>query len=217
MNSFAGLCEAYGADITAVREGVASDSRIGASYLFAGIGFGGSTLTKDLETASRLAKAKGLPAELFDAIAAINVFQEESFVRRVLDFYGDGIVQKRIAVWGAAFKPRTDDLHSAPALRVIDALLEAGASVCVYDPTASAGVRERYGDRVTIAAKSYAALEDADGLVITTEWNEFRRPDYERMAGLMRQPVIFDGRNLYTPKVMEKYGFRYISIGRPSV
>ena len=217
MNEVATLCAACGADVSEVREGLAADSRIGASYLFPGLGFGGSCLPKDLVACSKLAESAGLKTHIMDAVSAVNREQQQRFIETILAFYGPEIKGKRIAVWGASFKPKTDDLRDGPALRVIDALLAAGAETVVYDPVAERNLTRVYGDRITIVPKNYAALQDADGLVITTEWNEFRRPDYERMASLMREKVIFDGRNLYTASVLGKLGFRYFSIGRPSV
>jgi UDPglucose 6-dehydrogenase len=217
MNELSTICEAYDADIAAVREAVAADSRIGSAYLFPGIGFGGSCLPKDVVGAARLAENAGLPANLLMAIAKVNDRQLDSFIARMLAHYGASLCGRRIAIWGATFKPRTDDLRGAPALQIIDALLNRGAEVTVYDPIAGPKLRETYGTRIVVAAKSYAALEGADGLVIATEWNEFRRPDYERMAQLMHERIIFDGRNLYTPKVMAEAGFHYYSVGRPTV
>jgi UDPglucose 6-dehydrogenase len=217
MNEIATLCEAYGADVSEVREGLAADTRIGASYLFPGLGFGGSCLPKDVVACSKLAEQAGLKSHIMDAVSAVNQEQQQRFIDTILSFYGPEITKKRIAIWGASFKPKTDDLRGGPALRVIDALLEAGADVVVYDPVAERNLVHVYDERITIVPKNYAALQQADGLVITTEWNEFRRPDYERMASLMREKVIFDGRNLYTASVLKKLGFRYFSIGRPSV
>lgn len=217
MNQLADLCEACDANISEVREGVGADDRIGTSFLFPGIGFGGVGLPKDLATTIRLAKDKGVDCDLFEAVRNVNRRRRRQFLQRILEFYGDQITTKRIAVWGAAFKPRTDDIRNAPALRVVDGLLEAGAQVCIYDTVAAERLRAHYGDRVTVAPKYYAALEGADGLVIMTEWNEFRRPDYARMKQVMREPVIFDARNLYTPGVMREEGFRYFSIGRAPV
>jgi len=217
MNELAALCEALGADIGEVREGLMTDSRIGAVYLFPGLGFGGSCLPKDTVACARLGEEKGVPCDMLEATTAVNERQAARFTERILAFYGEGIAEKRIALWGASFKPRTDDIRHAPALRVVDALLEAGAAVTVYDPVAGAKVGAQYGDRVVVAPKYYAALEGAHGLVIATEWREFHNPDFDRMAGLMSERVIFDGRNLYTPKVMADHGFRYFSIGRPSV
>jgi UDPglucose 6-dehydrogenase len=217
MNEIATLCAAYGADVGEVREGLAADSRIGASYIFPGLGFGGSCLPKDLVACSKLAESAGLKTHIMDAVSTVNREQQQRFIETILEYYGAGINGKRIAIWGASFKPKTDDLRDGPALRVIDALLAAGAETVVYDPAADRNLERVYGDRITIVPKNYAALEEADGLVITTEWNEFRRPDYERMASLMREKVIFDGRNLYTASVLAKLGFRYFSIGRLGV
>ncbi len=217
MNEFAQLCEAYGADIAEVREGLAADSRIGPSYLFPGVGYGGSCLPKDVQACAHLAANRGIASPLLESVHTVNESQQTNFVKRILDFYGSDIATKRIAIWGASFKPKTDDLRGGPALRVIDALLDAGATVVVHDPVADKTLHQHYGDRIAIAQKSYVALDGADGLVICTEWNEFRRPDYERMASLMRERVIFDGRNLYTTKVLAQHGFRYFSIGRPAV
>ena len=215
VNQIADLCEVYGADIAEVREGIAADERIGSTFLFPGIGFGGAGLPKDLNTCIALGKEMGVSHDLFSAIVDVNDRRLDQFLHRILDYYNSNIASKRIAIWGASFKPRTDDLRGAPAVKLIDALKEAGAAVSVYDPVAGPRLRERYGDSITIVNKYYTALEGADGLIITTEWNEFRRPDYERMGTLMREKVIFDGRNLYTPSVMKDHGFRYFSVGRP--
>ena len=217
MNQLADICSAYEADIAEVREGLASDYRIGPTFLFPGLGFGGLGLPKDLMTCIKLAHDKQLDSDLIEAIHQVNQRRREQFLERILTYYGDAIGSKRLAVWGASFKPRTDDLRGAPSLYLIDGLRAAGAAVVAYDPVAAAKLKKRYGDSITIVSKYYAALEDADGLVIVTEWNEFRRPDYDRMGRLMREKVIFDGRNLYTPSVMKDKGFRYFSIGRPSV
>ena len=215
INELASICEAHGADIGEVREGLMTDSRIGATYLFPGLGFGGSCLPKDAVACARFAREKGVPSNMLEAVVAVNEHQRTAFVRRILDHYGEDAAGKKIAVWGASFKPRTDDIRMSPALGVIDALLDAGMQVAVYDPVAGPRVSEHYGERVSVAAKSYAALEQSDGLVIATEWREFHYPDFERMAGLMRERVIFDGRNLYNPKVPTQHGFRYFSVGRP--
>jgi len=217
MNQLADICAAHGADIAEVREGVGSDDRIGPTFLFPGIGFGGAGLPRDLATCIRLAKSHDIKADIIEAIAAENVRRRELFLERILTFYGDTIKGSRIAVWGVSFKPRTDDLRGAPGLFLIDGLLEAGAEVVAFDPVSIPKLRQRYGKKIALASKYYQALDGADGLVIVTEWNEFRRPDYERMGGLMKQRVIFDGRNLYTPKVLAEHGFKYYSVGRPSI
>lgn len=217
MNEMATLCEGYDADINAVREGVAADSRIGHAYLFPGLGLGGSCLPKDVQAGAFMARDKGLPCYLLDAITEMNTEHLKRFAERILNYYGESLSGSVIAVWGAAFKPRTDDIRGAPALVIIDALLEAGARVNVFDPAAERKLAEHYGGRISLAPKAYNALEGADGLVICTEWREFHRPDYERMGELMNQKVVFDGRNLYTPSIMAKMGFRYFSVGRPTV
>jgi len=217
MNELANICEAFGGDVTHIREGLAADSRFGTSYLFPGLGYGGSCLPKDVSALAHIAKDKGLKCDILDAVGTVNERQKDLFVERILDFYGKDIGKKRIAIWGASFKPKTDDLRDGPALKLIDALIEKGSEIIVYDPVAGPRVRDRYGDAVTIAEKNYEALKDADGLAVVTEWNEFRRPDYAKMADLMREKVIFDGRNIYTPEMMKELGFRYFSIGRQAV
>jgi len=217
MNELANISQAYGADIAAVREGLAADSRIGAAYLFPGLGFGGSCLPKDVAACGRLARSMGVEANMLEAVLAVNKAQARVFAQTIVDYYGEAIGEKRLTFWGLSFKSRTDDIRNAPALNVLDVVLEAGASVTAYDPKAGPNVAARYGDRIVVASKSYEALEGADGLVVSTEWNEFRQPDFPRMAELMREQVIFDGRNLYRPKVLAEHGFKYLSVGRPPV
>ncbi len=214
MNELADLCEAWDCDINDVREAVGSDGRIGPTFLFPGLGFGGAGLPRDLTTCIKLGRDRGVAVELLEAVKSVNDRRRALFLQRILAHYGGTLEGKTIAVWGASFKPRTDDLRGAPALDIIDGLRAAGASVRVYDPVAGPRLEKRYGGAVAVIPKYYAALEGADGLVIITEWNEFRRPDYARMAQLMRERVIFDGRNLYTPAVMGRGGFQYYSIGR---
>lgn len=217
MNEMANLCSAYGADITLVRDAVAADSRIGHAYLFPGLGLGGSCLPKDVKAAAHMGQNQDVPCYLLEATIQTSEAHLNRFLQAILDHYGDDLKDKRIAIWGVTFKPRTDDIRGAPALRIIDALLAAGAEVRAFDPAGGPKLRKQYDGRVAVAPKAYNALEDADGLVICTEWREFHRPDYERMASLMRDKVIFDGRNLYTPKTMLDLGFRYFSVGRPAV
>ncbi|HNR36907.1 MAG TPA: UDP-glucose/GDP-mannose dehydrogenase family protein [Candidatus Hydrogenedentes bacterium] len=214
INELANICEAYGADIGEVREGLMADSRIGSTYLFPGLGFGGSCLPKDVVACATFARDKGIPCDMLDAVSAVNDRQVQMFIDRIFRHYGGSVTGRRFAIWGLSFKPRTDDIRHAPALRVLDALLEGGASAAVYDPVANRKVAAIYGDRILVGAKSYAVLEGADGLVIATEWREFHNPDFARIASLMREKVIFDGRNLYNPKVLAGHGFRYYSIGR---
>lgn len=217
MNQLADICQPFGANIADVREALSADERIGTTFLFPGLGYGGFGLPKDLATMVRLAKEKNVPVDLIEAVVNVNQRRREHFLERILSHYGDRIAEKSLAFWGASFKPRTDDLRGAPAVFLIDGLLEAGASITVFDPAATTRLNEKYGDRVQTAPKAYQALDGADGLIIATEWNEFRRPDYERMGELMNEKTIFDGRNLYTPAVMQKAGFKYISIGRAEV
>jgi UDPglucose 6-dehydrogenase len=215
VNELANVSAALGADISKVREVVMSDSRIGASYLFPGLGFGGSCLPKDVLAAVNMAKSRQIPCPVLEGIAATNQWQRRHFVERILEHYGEAIPNKRIALWGVSFKPRTDDVREAPAIYIIERLLDAGAEVVVYDPVSGPKVHATFSNRAAVMNKMYSCLEDADGLVIATEWREFHQPDFERMAKLMRERVIFDGRNLYTPKTLAEYGFRYFSIGRP--
>lgn len=215
VNELANIAEAHGADINEVRQVLMSDSRLGAAYLFPGLGFGGSCLPKDVAALAKLAREKDLPRGIIEGVTSTNEAQSRRFVERIKSFYAGGVSGKRIALWGATFKPRTDDLRSAPALEIIEALLAAGAVVIVFDPVASKGLRDLHGDKIAVAAKMYDGVQDADGLVIATEWREFHNPDFERMAKIMRHPVIFDGRNLYEPKTMKSHGFTYFSVGRP--
>ena len=217
VNELANIAEAYGADIVRVREALMSDSRLGSTYLFPGIGFGGSCLPKDVKAAAQMARLKGLGCAMLEGITATNEAQCERFIERVVAHYGDSLPAKRLAVWGASFKPRTDDVREAPALKVIDALVERGAEVVAYDPVAGSKLASIYGDRLRLAPKMYVCLEEAHGLLIATEWREFHNPDFERMGNLMRERVVFDGRNLYSPKAMKEYGFHYYSVGRPSI
>ncbi len=214
MNEIANICDTCGADVSAVREGMMADSRIGSTYLFPGLGFGGSCLPKDMVACAESVEGKGVPCDMLKAITAVNERQIEVFLQRITNYYGGNLSGKHIAVWGASFKPKTDDIRYSPSLRLVDGLLEYGASVAVYDPVSGSKVREQYGDRLTVANKNYAALEGADGLVIGTEWREFHHPDFELMGSMMRDRVIFDGRNLYSPRTMASHGFTYFCVGR---
>ncbi|MBI2424489.1 MAG: UDP-glucose/GDP-mannose dehydrogenase family protein [Candidatus Hydrogenedentes bacterium] len=214
MNELAELAVRYKADMGEVREGLAADERIGSTFLFPGLGFGGAGLTKDLASLRHLAEAAGIPVELVQGIQNVNERRQQGFLECIKIHYGAALAGKRLAVWGASFKPRTNDITHAPSLRIIDGLLAAGAAIVVYDPAADAAIAQHYAGRVQTAEKFYQALEGVDGLIICTEWNTFRRPDFDRMKGLMRQPVIFDGRNLYNPRLLAQEGFTYYSIGR---
>jgi UDPglucose 6-dehydrogenase len=217
INEMANLCEAYDADINDVRRGIGHDSRIGFSFLFPGVGYGGSCFPKDVRAVVHMAQSRGLPARMMEAVDQVNEDQKSVLVRKILDHFGAEARGKTLALWGLAFKPKTDDVREAPALVVIDAMLKAGVALRVHDPEALANVRELYGDKLTYCDRPYGALEQADALAIVTEWNEFRNPDFDVMARLLRQPVIFDGRNLYDPARMAALGFTYFGIGRAAV
>ncbi|PWB66698.1 MAG: UDP-glucose 6-dehydrogenase, partial [Deltaproteobacteria bacterium] len=217
MNDLANFCEAVEADIDKVRQGIGSDSRIGSKFLFPGLGYGGSCLPKDVKALLKTAKDAGTPLPILQAVEDINQEQRKRFFRKMERHFGGKLEGLRFAVWGIAFKPNTDDTREAPVFYILDKLLEAKASVVVFDPEAMEGARQRYGDRLEYAESSYGALQGADVLVIVTEWNEFRKPDFGLMKNLMRQPVIFDGRNIYDAMKMKERGFLYHSIGRKAV
>lgn len=217
MNDLAHFCDAVGADVEKVREGIGSDSRIGKTYLFPGLGYGGSCLPKDVKALLKSARDAGAPLSILQSVEEINLEQRRRFVGKLEKHFGGKLEGLRVAVWGLAFKPNTDDVREAPVFYIVDRLLEKKASVVVFDPEAMENVRARYGERIAYAASSYGALQDADALVIVTEWNEFRKPDFGLMKRLMRQPVIFDGRNIYDPRKMAEKGFLYHSVGRKAV
>ncbi|MCL5966448.1 MAG: UDP-glucose/GDP-mannose dehydrogenase family protein [Deltaproteobacteria bacterium] len=217
MNDLAHFCDAVGADVEKVREGIGSDSRIGKTYLFPGLGYGGSCLPKDVRALLRSAQDAGAPLSILQSVEDINQEQRKRFFRKVEEHFRGKLAGLRAAIWGLAFKPNTDDVREAPVFYILDRLLESKASVVVFDPEAMENVKARYGDRIACAESSYGALQDADVLIVVTEWNEFRKPDFGLMKRLMRQPVIFDGRNIYDPKKMRERGFRYHSIGRKAV
>ena len=213
MNEVANVCEAVGADVDQVRKAIASDRRIGPSFLFAGVGYGGSWFPKDVKAMLRFAAARDYDFAILEAVEAVNERQKLRLLRK-LETHFDTLKGRRIAVWGLAFKPRTDDMREAPAVPLVKGLLGAGASVSAYDPEAMTVARTIFGSKITYAENSYHALTGADALVIVTEWNEFREPDFTRMRKLLRNPVIFDGRNLYNPEQIRAQGFTYYSIGR---
>ena len=217
MNEIANLCERVGANVDWVRRGIGTDSRIGKQFLYPGIGFGGSCFPKDVQALQRTAKAYGYDFKILDAVLSINASQRVKLVPRIKDYFGGHLEGRRIAVWGLAFKPNTDDVREAPSHYIIRQLLEEGAEVVAFDPEAMGTTYRVFGDAIGYAPSMYDALADADALVIATEWHEFRKPDWTRMKKLLRQPVIFDGRNLYEPEEMAREGFDYFSIGRPEV
>jgi UDPglucose 6-dehydrogenase len=213
MNDLANLCEVLGADIELVRRGMGSDVRIGPKFLFAGPGFGGSCFPKDLRAAISTGREVGYKLEILDAVVAVNERQKRRMGDKIIAHFGD-LAGKRIAVWGLAFKPGTDDVREAPALTLIDQLLAAGATVCATDQVAIPAVRKLLGDRVEFEASSYACAQGADALALVTEWHEYRRPNFERLKTLLRQPVLFDGRNVWNPAELRAAGFTYYGMGR---
>ena len=214
INEMANLCDHLGADINDVRRGIGHDQRIGFQFLFPGPGYGGSCFPKDVSALIHLAKTLKVPVDLIEAVDRVNTNQKQVLPRKIRQYYGPLLKEKCLAVWGLAFKPRTDDIREAPALALIDAMLREGVRLRVHDPEAIANTRQLYGDKLVYCDRPYGALEGADGLAIVTEWQEFRRPDFDIMRRLMREPVIFDGRNLYEPKTMAAQGFKYFAIGR---
>jgi UDPglucose 6-dehydrogenase len=217
MNMIARLCDAVGADVSLVRQGVGSDDRIGPSFLFAGCGYGGSCFPKDVQALIRTLRSTGIEAGLLEAVEAINEEQKRLILHRVDDLFPGGLQGHRAAVWGLSFKPETDDMREAPSLVVVKGLLDRGAEVVAHDPVAAEAAREIFGDRVTFADTNYEALQDADFLAVVTEWKQYRVPDFQRMRTLMKRPIIIDGRNLFTPERLGELGFDYFSVGRPSV
>jgi UDPglucose 6-dehydrogenase len=214
INEMANLCERMGADVNDVRRGIGHDVRIGFQFLFPGVGWGGSCFPKDIQAIIFMARQVEAPARLLEAVHEVNEAQKLVLADKIRRHYGSDLKEKTIAVWGLAFKPRTDDVRDAPALALIDALLAEGVRLRVHDPEAMANVKALYGDKLIYCDRPYGTLEGADGLMIVTEWQEFRNPDFEVMRRLMREPVIFDGRNLYEPKTVKGHGFTYYAIGR---
>jgi len=213
MNEVANVCEAVGADVDQVRRAVGSDRRIGTSFLFPGVGYGGSCFPKDVKAMMRFAEDSEYDFRILKAVEAVNVTQKTRLAAKMKKHFGT-LKGKTVAVWGLAFKPKTDDMREAPSIALIESLLAAGAAVQVYDPEAMGVAKKHFGSRITYADANYGALKGADALAIVTEWNEFRRPDFDRMRSLMKSPVIFDGRNLFVPAQMKQNGFTYYSIGR---
>jgi UDPglucose 6-dehydrogenase len=214
MNDLANLCELLGADIELVRRGMGSDARIGPKFLFAGPGFGGSCFPKDLRAAISTGREVGYKLEILDSVVAVNERQKRRLGEKIVAHFGGDLKGKRVAVWGLAFKPGTDDIREAPALTLIDQLLEAGASVSASDQVAIPAVRKLLGDKIEFESSSYASAKGADALALVTEWHEFRRPNFDRLKSLMRQPVLFDGRNVWSPSELRAAGFVYYGMGR---
>jgi UDPglucose 6-dehydrogenase len=213
MNEIANVCELVGADVDHVRKAIGSDRRIGTSFLFPGVGYGGSCFPKDTQALLRSTADKGYDFKILRAVEDVNALQKQRLVEKIERHFGD-LSGRTIAVWGLAFKPRTDDMREAPSIPIIERLLAHGAKVKAYDPAAAPVAKRIFDGRIALCDKSYEALAGADALAVVTEWNEFREPDFAKMRSLMKAPVVFDGRNIYSPEHMRALGFTYFSIGR---
>ncbi len=214
MNDIANLCEIVGADITNVRKGIGSDSRIGNKFLYAGTGYGGSCFPKDVKALIKTAEEQKYSLEILKAVENVNERQKSVLYNKLYTYYKGDLKNKNIAVWGLAFKPNTDDVREAPSLVLIRKLINAGANVTAYDPAAIGEAKRILGDAITYVENKSEVLNDADALILVTEWNEFRVPDYKKMEKLMRNKVVFDGRNIYDSAEMKENGFEYLGIGR---
>jgi UDPglucose 6-dehydrogenase len=214
MNEIANVCDLFGADVDQVRRAVGSDRRIGSSFLFPGVGYGGSCFPKDVRALTKFSSDKKYEFKILKAVDAVNEAQRRVLVRKIESHFGSSLKGKTIAVWGLAFKPKTDDMREAPAIPIIEALLAKGAKIQAYDPEAMKTAKGIFGNKISYAPKNYDALKGADALVVITEWQEFREPDFARIKKLMRSPVVFDGRNIYQRNEMKTLGFTYFSIGR---
>ncbi len=214
MNEIANLCEKVGADAEMVRVGISTDTRIGNKFLFPGIGYGGSCFPKDVKALISIAEDNGADNSILKAVDNTNKAQRTVFLNKVLKHFDNNVEGKTFAVWGLAFKPKTNDMREAPAITVINELLKRGAKVQAYDPKAMDTAKFYFQDRITYTKSSYEALQDADALLLLTEWNEFRHPDMDRVKSLLNQPLIFDGRNQYNPERIEQRGFEYICMGK---
>ena len=217
MNEIANICEILGADVDMVRRGIGADDRIGKRFLFAGIGYGGSCFPKDVQALVKSSEEVNYDFKILNSVLKVNEIQKKVLVEKLKKYFAGDIKGKKFALWGLAFKPETDDIREAPALYIIDELLQAGATVSVFDPEAMPNVKALLGDKITYAADQYEAARDAEALLIVTEWSVFRTPDFELLTSLLKNKVIFDGRNLYDLQKMIDIGFYYNSIGRKKV
>lgn len=217
MNSIARLCDTTGADVSMVRRGIGSDSRIGSAFLFPGVGYGGSCFPKDVKALVRTMRELGVDASILEAVESVNETQKRLLLDWVTARFGDDLSGRRFAVWGLAFKPNTDDMREAPSLVTIPGLLELGATVAAHDPVAMEEAERHFGDRISYHDNNYDPLVGADALLIHTEWLPYRRPDFVRMKEALLNPLVFDGRNLFPPERMREAGFEYYSVGRQAV
>ncbi|MFH2013259.1 MAG: UDP-glucose/GDP-mannose dehydrogenase family protein [Pseudomonadota bacterium] len=214
MNELANLCEKVGADISNVRKGIGSDPRIGHSFLFPGVGYGGSCFPKDVKAIIRTAEENNYELSILKAVDLVNTNQREMLVQKILNHFGGNLKNRVIGIWGLSFKPNTDDTRESPSITIIKRLLELGAKIKAYDPAAMDEAKKELHDSIEYCNRSYDVLERADALVLITEWNEFREPDFKRILKLMNSPVIFDGRNIYNPRKLQDMGFIYYGVGR---
>jgi UDPglucose 6-dehydrogenase len=214
MNDLANLCDALGADIEQVRKGLGTDARIGNKFLYAGVGFGGSCFPKDLRAVLNTGSQVGVKLEVLESVVTVNERQKRILGDRIIQHFGGKLQGRRIGVWGLSFKPGTDDIRDAPALVMIEQLLEKGAQISATDPQAMAGVRKIFGDRISLETDYYKCADNADAVALITEWRQYRRPNFERLKKMMRQPVVFDGRNQWDPHALRAAGFTYYGIGR---
>ncbi|HEY5369858.1 MAG TPA: UDP-glucose/GDP-mannose dehydrogenase family protein [Hanamia sp.] len=217
MNEIAQLCERMGAEVDMVRKGMGSDERIGRRFLFPGIGYGGSCFPKDVKALSKSAQQVDYDFKILEAVMEVNEKQKVHLLPKIKTYFKNNLTNKHIAIWGLAFKPNTDDIREAPALKIIEELLENGASVTAYDPEGMANVKKEIGNRIAYAENQYDVLKGADALVIATEWSEFRTPDFDKIKSLLKNAAIFDGRNLFDLQQMKAAGFHYESVGRAVV
>jgi UDPglucose 6-dehydrogenase len=214
INEMSNLCEKVGADITHVRTGISTDSRIGSQFLFPGLGYGGSCFPKDVKALIKTAHDYGYEPKILESVDGVNREQRLFYLEKIQEYFQGDLQGKTFALWGLAFKPRTDDIREAPSITIIQTLLAEGAKIKAFDPKAADKTREIIGERITYCDNAYEAIEDADALLLVTEWNEFRRPDFDRIKQLMKRPVIFDGRNQYDSQRMIRRGFDYFCMGR---
>ncbi|MGQ9804625.1 MAG: UDP-glucose dehydrogenase family protein [Chlorobiales bacterium] len=219
MNEIANVCEKVGANVDMVRRGIGTDSRIGKQFLYSGVGYGGSCFPKDVQALIKTSEEHHYDFKILKSVEAVNYAQKHALIKKLETYFGgsENLKGKRFALWGLAFKPNTDDIREAPSLVVIEELLKRGASVVAFDPEAIENVRKLYDGKITFAASQYDVLENANALIIVTEWNEFRNPDFEKIKQALKEPLIFDGRNVYDVEKMKQLGFKYFSIGRPTV
>jgi UDPglucose 6-dehydrogenase len=217
MNEIANLCELVGANVDDIRRGIGTDSRIGKRFLFAGIGYGGSCFPKDVQALAKTSEENNYKFHILESVMKVNEKQKTKLMPTIQAHFNNDLAGKTIGIWGLAFKPYTDDIREAPALYNIEALLELGCKINVYDPEAMPNVKAILGDQVTFSKNPYEAIDQADALLIVTEWPQFRTPDFERMETLLKNKVIFDGRNLYETSQMRDLGYTYYSIGRQTV